>query len=64
MTAGKKGGGLSSAMNPQTNTATAINLGPSPALGKKAPGRPPEFQGVPILQQKDGGTRSTITSKK
>lgn len=55
---------LSSALTPQTNTATKINLGPSPALGKMGPGRPPEFGGVPILIQKDGGTRSTITSKK
>lgn len=37
--------------------------GPSPALGQQGPGRPPEFQGSPVIEQKDGGTRSTITSK-
>jgi hypothetical protein len=37
---------------------------PSPALGQNAPGRPPEFNGgSPQIVQKDGGTRSTITSK-
>lgn len=56
--------GLSSAMTPQAGMKPpAVNLGPSPALGKKAPGRPPEFKGVPVLVTKDGGTRSTITSK-
>lgn len=39
-------------------------LGPGPALGHNLPGRPPEFGGTPIIQQKDGGTRSTITSHK
>ena len=37
---------------------------PSPALGQNAPGRPPEFNGgTPVIASKDGGTRSTITSK-
>lgn len=40
------------------------HLGPGPALGHKLPGRPPEFGGTPIIEQKDGGTRSTITSHK
>jgi hypothetical protein len=39
-------------------------LGPGPALGHKLPGRPPEFGGTPVLAEKDGGTRSTITSNK
>jgi hypothetical protein len=39
-------------------------LGPGPALGHNLPGRPPEFGGTPIIEQKDGGTRSTITSHK
>lgn len=37
--------------------------GPGPALGQAGVGRPPEFNGTPVIQQKDGGTRSTITSK-
>lgn len=36
---------------------------PSPALGQQGEGRPPQFGGTPTLEQKDGGTRSTITSK-
>ena len=36
--------------------------GPGPALGHNAPGRPPSFSGTPTIQNKDGGTRSTITS--
>ena len=35
--------------------------GPSPALGQNFPGRPPDMNGVPVLENKDGGTRSTIT---
>jgi len=34
----------------------------SPALGDNPPGRPSGFSGSPELKQKDGGTRSTITS--
>jgi len=37
--------------------------GGGPALGQPGEGRPPEMQGTPIIQSKDGGTRSTITSK-
>jgi hypothetical protein len=36
--------------------------GPGPALGKATPGRPPSFSGTPVIQSKDGGTRSTIAS--
>lgn len=36
---------------------------PSPALGQQGEGRPPQFAGSPTIQSKDGGTRSTITSK-
>jgi len=39
-------------------------LPPSPALGQNLPGRPPQFGGTPVLEEKDEGTRSTITSKK
>ena len=39
-------------------------LPPSPALGHNLPGRPAQFDGSPVIAQKDGGTRSTITSKK
>ena len=40
------------------------SVGPSPALGHNLPGRPSNFDGTPVLDQKDGGTRSTITDKK
>ncbi len=36
---------------------------PSPALGHNGEGRPPSFGGSPVIASKDGGTRSTITSK-
>ncbi len=55
---------LSSPLTSQGPAAKPTNLGPSPALGKFGPGRPPEFGGTPILVQKDGGLRSTITAKK
>lgn len=38
--------------------------GPSPALGHNFPGRPPDLSGTPTIQNKDGGTRSTIVDKK
>jgi hypothetical protein len=39
------------------------SLSPGPAMGQSPPGRPPQFGGTPVIEQKDGGTRSTITSK-
>ncbi len=39
-------------------------LGPGPALGHNLPGRPSSFEGTQVIVQKDGGTRSTIVSKK
>lgn len=36
--------------------------GPGPALGHNLPGRPPSFEGTPVIASKDHGTRSTITS--
>lgn len=61
----KKPSPLSSPMLlPSKGAQPHVNTGPSPALGKFGPGRPPEFGGTPILVSKDGGTRSTITSRK
>lgn len=56
---------LSSPLAPQTNMKPPeVDLGPSPGLGKFGPGRPASFDGTPVLVQKDGGQRSTITFKK
>lgn len=61
----KKPSPLSSPMLlPSKRAQPHVNTGPSPALGKFGPGRPPEFQGTPVIAIKDGGLRSTITSKK
>lgn len=49
-------------MEPGSAGDTGGPPGPGPALGHAQPGRPPTFSGTPTIQQKDGGTRSTIQS--
>lgn len=58
---GQEGGLPSSQTQGQPSTEQAG--GPSPALGQHDRGRPPDLNGIPIIQNKDGGTRSTITDK-
>jgi hypothetical protein len=55
MGGGAPGGGGPPGALPQSS--------PSQALGQNAPGRPPDVGANPVIESKDGGTRSTITSK-
>lgn len=57
------GGGASNEGGAQSGASGLPQASPSPALGQNPPGRPPEFGGTPVIESKDGGTRSTITSK-
>lgn len=60
---GAPGGGGSPGGSPGAGDPTKQPGGPSPALGQNYPGRPPDLNGVPVIESKDGGTRSTITDK-
>lgn len=46
----------------QSLASAANGAGGNGEVGKQLPGRPPEFQGSPTLQNKNDGERSTITS--
>lgn len=60
---GAVGGALGGGGGAPGGGASETPGGPSPALGQNFPGRPPDMNGTPTVEQKDGGTRSTITDK-